>query len=63
MAEAKVKIDGKKLIVEMELSDPVESASGKTLVVASTRGAFRTDQKISGQPLLLNMTAYIKPKK
>jgi hypothetical protein len=59
--DVKVKIEGKNLVVTMPMQEPAPSASGKTLVVASTRGAMRTDAKVDGKPLLLNMTAYIKP--
>ena len=54
--------DGK-LIIEIDLQNPpVPSASGKTLVVASTRGNQVTDLIIEGQPVVIGVNAYIKKK-
>ena len=39
----KAKIENGKLIVEIEMQTPTRSASGKTLVVASSRGNVKTD--------------------
>jgi len=39
---------------------PVPSASGKTLVVASTHGNKVTDLIIEGQPVVIGVNAYIK---
>ena len=52
--------DGK-LIIEIDLqTPPVPSASGKTMVVASTRGNQATDLIIEGQPVVIGVNAYIK---
>ncbi len=52
--------DGK-LVIEIELQNPpAPSASGKTLVVASTHGNQVTDLKIDGQPVVIGVNAYIK---
>ena len=52
--------DGK-LVIEIELQNPpVPSASGKTLVVASTHGNQKTDIMIEGQPVIIGVNAYIK---
>ena len=52
--------DGK-LIVEIELqTPPAPSASGKTLVVASTHGNQATSLMIEGQPVVIGVNAYIK---
>ena len=53
------KVEGKKLIITCDLEDPKPSASGKTLVVASTRGNMRTDCMVSGKPLTIGLNAYI----
>ena len=51
--------DGK-LIIEIDLQTPPgPSASGKTLVVASTRGNQVTDLIIEGQPVVIGVNAYI----
>jgi len=52
--------DGK-LIIEIELqTPPAPSASGKTLVVASTHGNQATSLMIEGQPVVIGVNAYIK---
>ena len=52
--------DGK-LIIEIELQPPpAPSASGKTLVVASTHGNQATSLMIEGQPVVIGVNAYIK---
>jgi hypothetical protein len=40
---------------------PTRSASGKTLVVASTRGNAVTDVMVDGKPVTICLNAYIKP--
>lgn len=56
-----VKIQDKKLIIEIEIQDPPQpSASGKTMVVASTHGNMVTDVKIDGCPVVVGLNAYIK---
>ena len=56
------RIEGDKLIIELPLNtkDPQPSASGKTLVVASTHGNMTTDILINGKPLVIGVNAYIK---
>ena len=46
------KIEGNKLIITCDLEEPVPSASGKTLVVASTRGNMKTSLMVNGNLLL-----------
>jgi selenocysteine lyase/cysteine desulfurase len=43
------------------LEKPTPSASGKTLVVASTRGNAVTDVMVDGKPVTIGLNAYIKP--
>jgi len=54
-----VKIEGGKLIITADLETPTPSASGKTLVVCSTRGNMKTDVLIEGKPLTIGLNAYI----
>ncbi len=56
----KVSIEGKELVVRMELEEPTPSASGKTLVVASSRGNMTTNVLIQGKPVVIGLNAYIK---
>jgi len=53
------KIEGRKLIITADLETPTPSASGKTLVVASTRGNMKTDVLVEGKPLTIGLNAYI----
>lgn len=62
MAVQKVTIDQKArtLTIVMDLEAPTPSASGKTMVVASTRGNAATDAMIDGKPLTVGVNAYFK---
>lgn len=57
----KVEIKGKKLYIEIDLEEPTPSSSGKTLVVASTRGNTVTTAEVNGKPVTIGLNAYIKP--
>jgi len=54
------KIEGKKLFVEIDLQEPTRSASGKTLVVASTHGNMTTAAVVDGKPVIIGLNAYIR---
>lgn len=54
-----VKIDGNYLVIRAPLSQPTPSASGKTLVVASTRGNLKTTALIDGKPVTIGLNAYV----
>ena len=58
----KVTIDenAKKMTIEVDLQTPAPSASGKTLVVASSRGNIQTDAHIDGKPVTIGFNAYIR---
>ena len=53
------KIEGTKLIITCDLEEPKPSASGKTLVVVSSRGNMKTDCMVNGKPLTIGLNAYI----
>ncbi len=53
------KIEGNKLIITCDLEKPTPSASGKTLVVVSTRGNLKTACLVEGKPLIVGLNAYI----
>ena len=57
----KVEIKDKKLYIEIDLEEPTRSASGKTLVVASTHGNTVTTAEVNGKPVTIGLNAYIKP--
>ena len=55
------KVEGDKLIVEMDLTaDQEESKSGKSMIIASTRGNKRV---IKGKDIMLGLNLYEKKKK
>jgi hypothetical protein len=52
------------LVIKVPMnSTPVRSATGKTLVVASTHGNKQIEVEIEGQPVFLGLNAYIYPGK
>jgi hypothetical protein len=38
---------------------PIPSASGKTLVIASSRGNLATSATVNGKPVIIGLNAYI----
>ncbi|HCD36807.1 hypothetical protein EKD00_07600 [Chlorobium phaeovibrioides] len=58
----KVEIRDGKLCIEIDLEKPTLSSSGKTLVVASTRGNAVTDVLVDGKPVTIGLNAYISKK-
>lgn len=56
----KVEIKGNELIITVEMQTPTPSASGKTLVVASSHGNVTTTAMIDGKPVVVGLNAYIK---
>jgi len=55
-----VKIENGKLHITIDLQEPTPSASGKTLVVATTHGNMPTQCMINGKPVVIGLNAYIK---
>ena len=60
MKQPYAKIDGDELIIHVPLTAPQPSASGKTLVVASTHGNIETEVVIEGKPVIIGVNAYIR---
>lgn len=61
-----VKMNEKK--TELTITIPVNakpepSATGKTLLVASTHGTMKSEIMVDGKPLQINLSAYIKADK
>lgn len=57
------KIEGDELVIRLPLNPaPIPSATGKTLVVASSRGNKPTTATIHGQPIVVGVNAYIQRK-
>lgn len=55
-----VKIENGKLIISIDMQVPTPSASGKTLVVATTRGNTTTECIVDGKKVVIGLNAYIK---
>jgi hypothetical protein len=51
--------EGETLVIRLPLKPPTPSATGKTLVVASTRGNQKTSLQIEGKDLYLGVNAYV----
>lgn len=51
----------KMLKIQVPLETPVRSKSGKTLLVASSRGVVMTDVKYKGKAVALVLNAFIYP--
>jgi hypothetical protein len=48
------------LIIRIPMNPtPVRSASGKTLVVASTHGNKQTEVEVDGKPVIVGVNAYV----
>jgi len=53
-------IVGNELVIRLPLQSPAPSASGKTLVVASSHGNVATTAVVNGQPVIIGVNAYIR---
>lgn len=57
----KATIKGTKLTIEIDMEQPpAPSASGKTLVVASSHGNQNSGVQVDGKDLIIGLNAYIK---
>ena len=60
MAGMTATIEGNDLVIRIPVNhDPQPSTSGKTLVVASSRGNKETEAVILGQKIVVGLNAYI----
>jgi hypothetical protein len=55
-----VKIENKKLFINIDLQKPIPSESGKSLVVATTNGYVPTECTVDGKKIRIGLNAYIK---
>ena len=56
----KAEIKNGKLIIEIDMQPPEPSATGKTLVVASSHGNVATTAIVDGKPVVVGLNAYIR---
>ena len=53
-------IEKNELVIRLPLNPtPVPSASGKTLVIASSHGNKQTEARVNGRPIVVGVNAYI----
>ena len=60
LRSAKIDKAAKTLTLVLDLQEPTPSATGKTLVVATTHGNQPSEVMIGGQPLIVGVNAYIR---
>ena len=60
LREAKIDEKTKTLTLILDLHEPTPSASGKTLVVATTHGDRPTAVTVKGKPVIVGVNAYIR---
>ncbi|MCX6162275.1 MAG: hypothetical protein NTV87_13200 [Ignavibacteriae bacterium] len=58
--QMEAKIENGKLVIVIDLQEPTPSASGKTLVIATTHGNVVTECVVDGKPVVIGLNAYIK---
>lgn len=56
----KVTIENNELVIRMPMTEPRPSASGKTLVVATSSGNKTTEATVNGKPVIIGLNAYIQ---
>jgi len=52
-------IEGNELVIRIPTQPPTPSATGKTLVLASTHGNVKTNVLVQGKPVTIGLNAYI----
>lgn len=57
----KVTVEKSELVIRIPLQKPTKSASGKTLVVATSHGNQQTEAKVDGKLVTVGVNAYIRP--
>ncbi len=62
LRSAKIDEQAKTITLVLDLQAPTPSATGKTLVVATTHGNVPTDVQINGKPVIVGVNAYIRTK-
>ena len=55
-----VEIKDGNLVITIPMQKPAPSASGKTLVVASSHGNQPTSAQVDGKPVVVGLNAYIR---
>lgn len=50
---------GNKLVITADMQKPEMSKSGKSLVVATSKGNVKTELLVDGKPVIIGLNAYI----
>ena len=58
--ETNKKTGGKELVIRYPLNGATPSASGKTMVIASTRGNKEVDAEYEGKKITIGLNAYVR---
>ena len=62
LREVKLDEEAKTITLVLDLQEPTPSASGKTLVIATTHGNVPSDVQINDKPVIVGVNAYIRAK-
>jgi hypothetical protein len=62
MLSCKIDEQRKVLVITVDLQEPTPSASGKTLVIATTHGNQASGVNVNGKPLIVGVNAYLRAK-
>jgi len=53
------KIEKGELVIRIQMTKPMPSSTGKTLLVASTRGATKSEVQVDGKTVSIALNAFI----
>lgn len=56
----KAEVKGNELVITIPMNPPRPSASGKTMVVATSGGNIQTTAEVDGKPIIIGVNAYIR---
>jgi hypothetical protein len=55
----RARMKGSNLVIEVSMQTPKRSASGKTLLVATSRGTWESPVEVNGKPVRIIVNAFI----
>ena len=55
----KVTVKGNVLTIDLDMQKPAPSASGKTLIVATTGGGQKSEAEVSGKQVVVSVNAWV----
>jgi hypothetical protein len=67
MAAVSAKVEGtgknKELVIRVPMQEASQSSSGKSMVVATTRGSVETEAEVDGKPVVVSVNAFYYKKR